>query len=130
MYANENRGVFPPDLGTLLVTQDLISDYFVCYRTDDTRAEGPTTQAVASQLIARSGHLSYVYCGAGMNANVPSSSVIAYEPLSNHGDGLWVAYADTKVEWLDAKRARKVLAELAAGHNPPVSPTVAGEAVR
>jgi hypothetical protein len=119
MYANENRGAFPPDVATLVVTQDLIADNFVCYRTNDTSAEGPTPQAIANQLTAAAGHLSYVYCGAGMNDKVPASTVIAYEPLSNHGDGLWVVYADTKVEWLDAKRSRKLLAELAAGHNPP-----------
>ena len=119
LYANENRGRFPPDAATLLLTQDLAANEFVCYRTNDTAAYGPTPEAAAAQLTAAAGHLSYVYCGAGMNDKVPASAVIAYEPLSNHGDGLWVAYADTKVEWLDAKRARKLLAELAAGRNPP-----------
>jgi hypothetical protein len=119
LYANENRGRFPPDVATLLLTQDLSADNFVCRFTNDTAAYGPTPEATAAQLTAAAGHLSYVYCGAGMTGNVPPSTVIAYEPPSNHGDGLWVAYADTKVEWLDSRRGRKLLADLAAGHNPP-----------
>src|SRR5688572_5980046 len=30
MYANENQGYFPPDLATVLLTQDLTSEVFVC----------------------------------------------------------------------------------------------------
>jgi hypothetical protein len=115
MYAVENRGVFPPDVPTLVATQNLVGDHFVCYRTGDGPAVGASGQALSNQLTAAAGHLSYVYCGAGMNDKAPASTVIAYEPLANHGDGMWVAYADTKVEWLDAKRGRKLIAELAAG---------------
>jgi hypothetical protein len=64
MYANENHGVFAPDMATLLLTQDLTSEAFICGATHDTRASGPTTQAVAANLGA-AGHLSYVYSGKG-----------------------------------------------------------------
>jgi hypothetical protein len=30
-----------------------------------------------------------------------------------------VLYADTHVDWVDAPKARKLMAELNAGHNPP-----------
>ena len=118
MYANENRGLFPPDFGTLLITQDLTSEVFVCYSTNDVRADGPTMQAVAEKLSA-GGHLSYVYTGKGMTLNSPANAVLAYEPLSNHGDGMNVLFADGRVNWIDPVRGRKLLAELDAGHNPP-----------
>lgn len=118
MYANENRSAFPPDVGTLLVTQDLTSEVFVCYATNDTRAEGATTQAVAANM-STGGHLSYVYTGKGMSMRTAATAVLAYEPLANHGDHINVLYADGRVERLGAKQGRKLLAELAGGYNPP-----------
>ena len=118
MYANDNHGQFPPDLATVLLTQELTSEVFVCYRTSDTRATGPTTRAVAANLEA-GGHLSYVYCGRGMDMNAPATAVLAYERPGNHGDGMHVLFGDGHVEFLDAKRGRLLLAELVAGHNPP-----------
>ena len=118
MYANENRGAFPPDFPTLLVTQDLTSDVFVCYRTDDERATGPTTAAVAAQLTA-GGHLSYVYTGRALTAKSPAGAVVAYEPLGNHRDGANVLYVDGTVKWFPAREMKKLTDELDAGHNPP-----------
>jgi prepilin-type processing-associated H-X9-DG protein len=118
MYANENRGRFPDDFAALVLTQDLTSEGFVCLATNDTRAEGPTTQAVATNLTA-GGHLSYVYTGKGMSLSSPATAVVAYEPPSNHGDGMNVLYADGMVRWLSSKEALELLDELAAGHNPP-----------
>jgi prepilin-type processing-associated H-X9-DG protein len=118
MYANENKGRFPDDFAALVLTQDITSECFVCLGTNDTRAEGPTTQAVATNLTA-GGHLSYVYTGKGMSLSSPRSAVVAYEPPSNHGDGMNVLFADGMVRWLSPKHALKLLDELAAGHNPP-----------
>ena len=117
MYANENRGAFPPDFATLVLTQELTAEVFVCYSTNDTRATGATTQAVAANLTA-GGHLSYVYTGKGLTMQSPAGAVVAYEPPSNHG-GINVLYADGHVAWLSAQQAQAVLTELAAGHNPP-----------
>jgi prepilin-type processing-associated H-X9-DG protein len=48
--------------------------------------------------------------------------VLAYEPLTNHnGRGANFLFADGHVGWLDAPTATKVVAELAAGQNPPAS---------
>ena len=118
LYANANKGAFPPDVPTLFLGEDLTADTFLCYATNDTRAEGPTTQAVAAAL-ASGGHLSYVYTGKGMSMQTPPSAVLAYEPLSNHVDGMHVLSVDGRVQWLDAKQGQKLLAELAAGRNPP-----------
>ena len=103
MFANENRGLFPDDLTTLFVTQDLTSEVFVCPHAN----------------VPPSGQVSYTYTGKGMSIWTPPNAVLAYEPLANHGDGMHVLFADFHVEWLGAPQARKLLAELAAGHNPP-----------
>jgi prepilin-type processing-associated H-X9-DG protein len=118
MYANENAGRFPDDFETLLLTQDLTSEVFVCLHTNDSRADGPTTQAVAANLTA-GGHVSYVYVGKGLTINSPPKAVVAYERLANHGDGMNVLFADGRVEWIAAVDARKLLSELESGHNPP-----------
>jgi prepilin-type processing-associated H-X9-DG protein len=118
MYANENHGAFPPDVATLLLTQELTSDAFVCGATNDTRANGPTTQAVAVNLTA-GGHLSYVYTGNGLSPQSPPDAVVASELLSNHRDGMNVLFADGHVQWLSARQGQTLIAELAAGHNPP-----------
>ena len=118
LYANEHGGLFPPDLATMLLTDDLTADACVCPATQDTRAEGATTQAVATNLTA-GGHLSYVYTGKGLTGGAPRNAVLAYEPLGNHGAGLNVLFADGSVQWLDATQGQRLIAELAAGHNPP-----------
>ena len=118
MYANENRGAFPPDFPTLLLTQDLTAEVFVCNQTGDVRATGRDMQAIAGQLMA-GGHLSYVYTGRGLTAQSPADAVVAYEPLSNHGDEANVLWADGTLKWLDAAAMKKLTDELDAGHNPP-----------
>jgi prepilin-type processing-associated H-X9-DG protein len=54
-----------------------------------------------------------------MSEKPPPGAVVAYEPLSNHGNGMNVLYADGHVQWLDAGPGRRLMAELSAGHNPP-----------
>ena len=114
---NANSGRFPDAINDVL-----LADAFVCPSTNDTPAAGPTTRAVAADLTA-GGHLSYVYVGKGLTnaagGNTLAGTVLAYEPLSNHGDRMNVVYADAHVEWHDPATGGKIVAELRAGHNPP-----------
>jgi prepilin-type processing-associated H-X9-DG protein len=119
MYANAdpfNR--FPDTLNDVLETQEIASDVFVCPDTNATPARGPTTRATANNLTA-GGHLSYIYVGKGLTTAADSKTVLVYEPLTNHGSGANVGYADAHVEWQPAKELNKILSELSAGHNPP-----------
>ena len=51
------------------------------------------------QAIA-AGQLSYIYCGKGLTVNSGDDVVLMYEPISNHGDGITVLFADAHVDWL------------------------------
>jgi prepilin-type processing-associated H-X9-DG protein len=101
LYSNDNNGQYPDDFQTLLFTEEITSEVFVCSESNDTTATGPTTQAIATNL-ATSGHLSYIYLGKGMNAKTISpDTVVAYEPLSNHANsGSNVLFGDGHVEFI------------------------------
>src|SRR5438270_369862 len=45
LYANENSGSFPRDLGQVLTTQDLTSSIFICPSSKDEPASGANLQA-------------------------------------------------------------------------------------
>jgi prepilin-type processing-associated H-X9-DG protein len=121
MYANENRGAFPPSFDAVLSTQDLTPEVFVCPSSDHERATGPTTQAVVASFLSNPNlHCSYVYTGAGLtSATATPKHVLAYEHATNHKDGMNVLYGDGTVQWVDAKQSAHLLSELTAGHNPP-----------
>jgi hypothetical protein len=118
MYANENNGSFPDDFETIVLTQEMTSDVFVCAASNDTSAVGPTTRAVAAQLSA-GGHLSYVYTGKALTSESPANAVVAYERPGNHPGCFNVLRADGRVDRLTPQEGQKLLAELKAGHNPP-----------
>jgi prepilin-type processing-associated H-X9-DG protein len=70
--------------------------------------------------VAAGNSVPHVYWGAGLRYPPDASVVVLTEPLSNHaGKGMNVCFADGTVKFIDAKSAKKLLAELEAGHNPP-----------
>jgi len=123
IYASVNGGQFPDRIDRLLSFAG--SNVFVCPSCDDTPAPGQTPQIQASNLYAR-GHLSYVYVGAGLTtssrgANAPTTPVL-YEPLTNHGDGINVLYADGSVAFLPKGAAQTLIASFAATSQPATQP--------
>ena len=123
LYSNDNSGQYPPDLGTLLLTEEITSEVFTCPSSNDTRAIGATTQTVVNEM-AKPGHLSYIYLGKGLNAKTISpNTVVAYEPLSNHdGDGSNVLFADGHVEFLQSNQIRILEAKLRSSTGPTTLP--------
>ncbi len=91
-------------------------DTLVCWESNDEAAYGPTTQAILADLH-RPGHLSYIYLGQGLTkATVTADTVIAYEPLSNHGNkGMNILFGDGHAEWWDAKNGPQIIAAAASG---------------
>lgn len=120
IYANGNAMQFPDKLDKLLLIAP--NSAFVCPSCGHTPAPGATPQIQASNLY-KGGHLSYVYVGAGMAMNAasmnPATTIVLHEPLTNHGDGINVLYADGSVAFLPRNAALAALQVLAA---PPTLP--------
>lgn len=105
LYADENKGRLPNTLDDVLKAQQVTSDVFVC------PLQAPAPSA--------GGAVPYVYVGKGMKNDIGPDVVVLHDRPGDHPDGMNVAYGDGHVEWHGVKASRKILAELAAGHNPP-----------
>ena len=118
-YAKSHGGAYPPGLAHLALTGDLDAFQFVCPSSQDEQATGATPDELVENL-SEPGHLSYVYTAGGLKSPAPDRAVLAHEHLENHtGDGINVLYGDGRVEFVGKAEAEHVMAELAAGHNPP-----------
>ena len=122
VYAIGNSGQFPDTLDKVLPFAG--AGVFVCPSCNHTPAPGNTPQAQAANLYA-GGHLSYVYVGAGLNTNGPTvnapTTVVLYEPLTNHGDGSNVLYADGSVVFLPRAAALSMIATFPAAATQPAT---------
>jgi predicted Zn finger-like uncharacterized protein/prepilin-type processing-associated H-X9-DG protein len=123
LYANDNRGAYPPTPDLLLLTQDITPREFVCPSSDETpasQADVDAAKANSGKTILTQGHDSYVYLGNGFNTNCAVEVILLYEPLSNHNnDGGNFMYGDGHVEFQGQAAAQALISELNAGHNPP-----------
>jgi prepilin-type processing-associated H-X9-DG protein len=122
IYASVNGGKFPDRLDKLLSFTG--ADVFVCPSCSDTPAPG-NTPGVQAQTLYAGGHLSYVYVGAGVGtsfATNPGTTVVLYEPLTNHKDGVNVLYADGSVTFLPRNAALSMIANLPAPATQPATP--------
>lgn len=98
-YADANGGRFPNTLGQLGPRSGLDPAVFRC---------------------PNAGRSPHVYVGKGLTAGTRPAAIVAYEPLENHaGRGINVVYTDAGGDWLAPDEARRVIAELQLGHNPP-----------
>jgi prepilin-type processing-associated H-X9-DG protein len=122
IYASVNAGAFPDRIDKLL--SYIGSGTFVCPSSDDSPAAGQTPQIQANTLYA-GGHLSYVYVGAGLSTTAGpgtvSTTVVLYEPLGNHKEGVNVLYADGSVSFLARPAAQAMIAALPAPATQPAT---------
>lgn len=120
LYANEYRGAWPPDLKTLFLSQDIAPWFLFSPSVDHpyfTRADFEAN----SPGLAPGAPGAYIYVGNRVKPTNDDAVVLMYEPMSNHGDGFHILFADGHAEFLTGSTAQKVLAELQAGQNPPPS---------
>lgn len=116
LYSNENRGKYPPDLGTVLATQDLTAEVFTCPSGDGPKtppppapgAQGPEFTKWQKDVTAWVNQNSpYVYLGAGMNNTAGPETIVLYEKPEDHKQGMNILFGDGHVEFLmmpDAQR--------------------------
>jgi hypothetical protein len=122
-YSNDNGGKFPDSFRTLYLNEDLTSDTFVNPATNDTPAQGPTTQAIADQL-AFAGHVSYAYLGKGLStSSAARNTIVAYELVPAAGNRTAVLFGDFHVDWVAAATAAKIIAKAASGKFPVTMPS-------
>jgi len=108
LYANENKGKYPPDQGTIFLTQDVTQDVFICPSGGNNLGIAPSPppgtpeyekwrKDVADAINKNS---SYVYLGAGMNVRVGAETIVLYEkPGAHGGQGMNMLYGDGHVEF-------------------------------
>ena len=119
LYANDHQGRWPDTLDALIVSADINAECFVCPSSNDLRARGATPQEQARNLYS-GGHLSFVYLGKGLAEPVHPNRVVAHEAPGHHeGAGMNVMFGDGRVQWFAESKAKQILADLAAGWNPP-----------
>jgi prepilin-type processing-associated H-X9-DG protein len=119
LYSNDHHGQYPDSFGTILLNEDITSAVFVS-PTAGTAAVGPTTQAIAAQLVPGP-HLSYVYLGNGLNiATVTPDTVVAYEIPSPTGAN--ILFGDGHVEYCSPTSMNSIAQQVANGKFPTTLP--------
>jgi prepilin-type processing-associated H-X9-DG protein len=105
LYCSAHNGVYPPDLGTLVKTEDISPDVFVCPDTGNHAPPNLTPDQACDWVNA---HSDYIYIGAGLTAQATTrETVVLYEKPGNHGnDGMNIAYGDGHVEFQPLRNAR------------------------
>jgi prepilin-type processing-associated H-X9-DG protein len=101
-YANANGGAYPPSLNTLVNGGLLQPKDIIC----PDAPPGTTSN----------------YILAASDSNLPGNTIVVYEPLTNHTDGINVLYADGRVIYLSGQQAQNALASL---QNRPTFPAFA-----
>ena len=108
IYANENKGKFPDDLGTLQANGDLTLEVFVNPATNNSVPPGLEGDAAKQWLNERS---DYVYAGKGKKTTDASTSetVLAYERPGTVREGINILFADGHVEFMPTQQAMEVI---------------------
>jgi prepilin-type processing-associated H-X9-DG protein len=97
LYANENKGKYPPNLGILVKTEELTPEVFVC---PSGNTAPPNGLAIDDQVKWVNDNADYVYLGAGMNITAGAEVIVLYEKPGAHGNqGMNILYGDGHVEF-------------------------------
>ena len=89
IYANDYNDQLPPDLDTLISKAEMPAKGLVC----------PATNLKDS----------YIYRGASITTSDTPWMITVYEKLSNHGDGRYVLFLDSHVEWVSEERFQELI---------------------
>jgi len=120
VYATQNNGYFPPTIDQLAATMPggTGASVFVCPACGANPAKPPV-------LVTAKVSSHYVYAPPAARVSQvkqPGRAVLAYEPPGHHDNGaINVLFCDGHVEFLTGATVPKIVAELAAGQNPPPS---------
>lgn len=123
MYAIENNDSLPPDPQTVLATQDVTTDVFLCPQSEhDTIVPGGGPASVVEGTSTCS-YLFYRFPRQKLG-QLPPSAILAFEKDCFHtpaNQGMNVLHADGSTTTLTEAQAKVVMRELMTGQNPPPS---------
>lgn len=94
MYAHENEGWYPPELGTLL-EEGYLDDPFT-FQCPKAASRIQMEVEDWSKLPS-----DYVYCGATPQEDVTSETPLVADCPCNHRTGGWVVMGDGHVDWFE-----------------------------
>ena len=114
MYSDANGGAFPDTIEQFVAdpAAGLTSAVYDCPVT-------PTAPPATSAPAALTGSIEYVYVGKGLTNKTPPTTILAYEPVANHGTGSNILYADGTVTFMTEPNAGRIIRQLEGGQNPP-----------
>ncbi len=109
LYSNENRRQYPPDLGTLVTTQDISPEVFACPSSSTSLPAAIRGAAPAQQAAWVNENAAYVYLlPPGTTMNLNPEIVVLHERLDNHDhDGMNLLFADGHVEFMNMPAAQR-----------------------
>jgi prepilin-type processing-associated H-X9-DG protein len=119
LYANENKGKYPADLGALAVALqgELSWDVFGCPTDGGIEAPGPdilNDPEKYRQFVNENTH--YVYLGGKLNAAAPADRILAYEHEEAHEqEGMNIVFNDGHVEWFTYDHAMQLIEKAQQG---------------
>jgi prepilin-type processing-associated H-X9-DG protein len=100
LYTEDSKGPYPPDLGTLVQTEDISPRVFLNPATGNTLPDNWEKMTKDEQFNWVSDDSDYVFAGAGLSQGADPAIVIAYEKQGETtADGVNVLYADGHVEF-------------------------------
>jgi prepilin-type processing-associated H-X9-DG protein len=110
LYANENNGKMPPDLGSL-VKEELTPEVFVSPLGHQQVPREVATMTPEQKAAWINEHSDYVYLGKGKMNNLPADQPVAYEKFENgHGQGISILFGDGHVEFESMPEAQRIIA--------------------
>ncbi len=115
LYANDNQGKYPPDLGTLIKTEDITTQVFICPSGNTTLPPHLTTPDEHANRDNENSD--YIYVGKGMTSTTAKSTdIVLYEKPDSHSkDGMNILYGDGHVEFLRMDLAKKLIEQQIGG---------------
>jgi prepilin-type processing-associated H-X9-DG protein len=118
LYANDNQGKLPDDLGTLFKAEQLSGSVFICPTGSTTLP--PNFDAMTPDDKAKwiNDNSDYVYLGKGQKINNPGgpNRILLYEKDGAHeADGINLLFGDGHVEFRRADNAQKMIQQQEGG---------------
>lgn len=108
MYANEHRGKYPDDMGTLVKTEDIVVNVFICPSSNNALPPEVGQMTLDQRVAWVTEHSDFVYLGKGQTTAAPADRIILYEkPGAHDADGMNMLYGDGHVEFQHTAEAMR-----------------------